>query len=40
MRLASKSDGDRIITRGNFTGGLNTSTVPEMIADGMYKHGF
>lgn len=33
MRLASKSDGDRIITRGNFTGGLNTSTVPEMIAD-------
>lgn len=33
MRLSSKSEGDRVIRRGDFHGGLNTITVPEMIAD-------
>ena len=32
-QLSTKSNGDRIISRGQFNGGLNTTTVPEMIGD-------
>ena len=33
MRLSSKTEGDRVIRRGDFHGGLNTITVPEMIGE-------